>query len=386
MVRFIHTADWQIGMQAAHTEQAAERVQEARLEAARRVVELAQEHDVDFLVLAGDTFEHNAVDRVTVQKVADILERFSKPSFILPGNHDPLVPGSVWVSPAWASCRHVHVLKDTEPVKLPNVWLFPCPVKEKHSTADPTRHIHAQDCPVVAVGVAHGTVEGIEAENLELPIAAEAAEAAGLDYLALGHWHSKTLFRDKSARVRMAYSGTHEQTRFGERDSGNVLLVEIPERNAEVQVTTLHTGVLTWEFLKEELNSLGQLTRLRETIEAYQQPERTLLIVQLQGLLFAQEASELARIEQLLEARFLFGRLDKTQLIPSPEDNDWIDGMPPGPLRGVAEQLKEMAGSSESDTWKKLEQKGMAPQDPGARKELAMQALLELYRLVRTAD
>ena len=42
----------------------------------------------------------------------------------------------------------------------------------------------------IAVGLAHGTVEGVPQDPPEFPIARDAAARAGLDYLALGHWHS----------------------------------------------------------------------------------------------------------------------------------------------------------------------------------------------------
>jgi type I restriction enzyme R subunit len=49
------------------------------------------------------TYKHNGVDRVLVQKVADILAGFGGMVYVIPGNHDPLVPGSVWEHPAWKS-------------------------------------------------------------------------------------------------------------------------------------------------------------------------------------------------------------------------------------------------------------------------------------------
>jgi len=41
MPRFIHTADWQIGMKAAHVGAVGQRVRAQRLKAAQRVVEVA---------------------------------------------------------------------------------------------------------------------------------------------------------------------------------------------------------------------------------------------------------------------------------------------------------------------------------------------------------
>ena len=95
-MKFLHTADWQIGMRAAHVGTAGVRVREARLEAARRVIQRGREAGVDFVVVCGDTFEDNGVDRVLVQKIVDILAGFGGLVYVTPGNHDPLVPGSVW--------------------------------------------------------------------------------------------------------------------------------------------------------------------------------------------------------------------------------------------------------------------------------------------------
>ena len=100
-MKFLHTADWQIGMKAADLGAAGERVREERLAAARRVIDAGKDHGVDFILVAGDLFEDNAVNRVLIQKIADILSQFGGPLFIIPGNHDPLVPGSVWF--AWHS-------------------------------------------------------------------------------------------------------------------------------------------------------------------------------------------------------------------------------------------------------------------------------------------
>jgi len=217
-VRFIHTADWQIGMKASALGAAGARVREERLAAGRRVVEVAGKHAVDFILVAGDTFEDNAVDRVLVQKVVDILNSFSGPVFVIPGNHDPLVPGSVWEHPAWKSAENVHVLKDEASVDVSGGVLFPCPVREKHSGRNPTAWIPAEVTGGIRIGLAHGTVEGVRQDEPDYPISRDAAQRAGLDYLALGHWHSFTTYPGVDGTPHVAYSGTHETTRFGERE------------------------------------------------------------------------------------------------------------------------------------------------------------------------
>jgi len=363
-MRFLHTADWQIGMKAQSVGTAGARVREERLAASQRVVQAARDNQADFILIAGDVFEDNAVDRVLVQKTADILEGFGGSAFIIPGNHDPLVPGSVWDHPVWKSSENVCVLREEGPVELDGGFLYPCPVREKHSGKDPTSWIDASSDKGIRIGLAHGTVEGVHLEEPDCPIPRDAVERTGLDYLALGHWHSTATYAGSDGTVRMAYSGTHEITRFGERDSGNVLIVEIPEGGATPVVTTLHTGGLAWEVIEVDVREEGDVSRVRQTIESMDSPGSTLVQVQLAGLLAAADRAELDRIEEILEARFLFGLLDTSQLSPSPEDQNWLSSLPPGVVRDAGARLCDLAASG------------------GPSSDIASRALIELYAMV----
>jgi hypothetical protein len=173
----------------------------------------------------------------------------------------------------------------------------------------------------------------------------------------------------------MAYSGTHEPTKFGERDSGNALLVEIPESGAPPAVTSVHTGGLHWTVIEEDLREPGDLLRVRERIEAMENRETTLLEARLRGLLSAQERDELLRLQELLTAQFLYGRINAALLRPSPQDDSWLAGLPAGVIREAAVRLRELADP------------GYTSQRPeGASAEVAVRALLELYALVTGAQ
>lgn len=369
-MRFLHTSDWQLGMKAAHVGEVAARLREERVVALGKLVEVARENKVDFVLVAGDTFEDNGVDRALVQKVADILSGFEAPVYVIPGNHDPLVPGSVWEHPVWRSTDKVVVLREEEAVEIPGGVLYPCPAREKHSGKDPTAWIRAGEAQGIQIGMAHGTVEGVPHEELDYPIARDAAIRAGLDYLALGHWHSTATYAAPDESVRMAYSGTHETTKFGERDSGNVLVVEILSAGAPPVITPIRTGSLLWKVIEEDLREPGDLVRVRSEIESLGNPASTLMELRITGLLAAEDRGEMARIEEILSSRFLFSRLDASRVRPSPEDASWLTSLPPGILGDVAARLRELADPGFS---------GQRPE--GASLEVASRALLELYAL-----
>ncbi|MDD5222698.1 MAG: DNA repair exonuclease [bacterium] len=369
-MKFLHTGDWQVGMKATHTGPAGERVREERLAAARRVVELARSEGVEFILLAGDTFEDNAVDRVMVQRVVDILAKFGGPVYVIPGNHDPLTPGSVWEHPAWASASNIRVLRKAEPVEIPGGVLFPCPVFSKNARLDPTAWIQAGQLGGIRIGIAHGTVGNIHQEEPFYPVPADAAVRCGLDYLALGHWHSTTLYPDAGGAVRMAYSGTYEQTRFGERDSGNALIVEVPGPGERPVVRSVPVGGLRWEAISEILREAGDLARIRERVERLERPEAMLLDILITGFLPADDRGELQRLEEVVAAKFLFGRVNSSGVLPSPADESWVAGLPAGVIRQAAERLRAMADPENREA-----------RPEGVTPAIAARALLELYAL-----
>jgi DNA repair exonuclease SbcCD nuclease subunit len=248
--------------------------------------------------------------------------------------------------------------------------LYPCPVREKFSRKDPTAWIPVESTSEIRIGLAHGSFEGVGRDDLELPIPRDASSRAGLDYLALGHWHSLALFPDGTGASRAAYPGTPEPSRFGERDSGKVLIVEIEAPQSPPRITPVNVGGLTWEVLEADLRKEGDLNRLKEKIESFPQPENTLLALKLTGFIRAGEQGDLVHLQEIIGARFLFQDVDLSQLHPSPEDETWISDLPPGILQETAARLRRLADPGFSGT-----------RPEGASPEVAAQALMELYLL-----
>ena len=363
-MKFVHTADWQVGMKAEGLGPAGASVREERLASGRRVVDVALTDNADFMLVAGDLFEDNGVSRILIQKTADILAKFHKQVYIIPGNHDPFVPGSVWEHPAWNSANNLHILTDNKPIQIPGGVLYPCPVTDKYSTKDPTAWIRAESDHLIHVAMAHGNVDGLPNVSTDHPIPRNAAERCGLHYLALGHWHSTVTFTDSMGKLCMAYCGTPETSRFGESDSGNTLLVTIDDPDSPPETTLIRTGGLRWEVIEKDIRQVGDLGALRQKLEAFPNPQRCLVDLRLHGLLYAEELEIFRHIEDMLASRFLVGRTDFLDLYPSPDDDRWISALPPGVLRDAAIRLQNLADNRDR-----------TPQ----HSQIASLALLELY-------
>jgi hypothetical protein len=112
----------------------------------------------------------------------------------------------------------------------------------------------------------------------------------------------------------MAYSGTHEATGFTEHASGNVLVVEVPSRGAAPQIQTVRTGSLEWLSYRRKIEQPGEIGKLAAEFDALPAPERTLVDCVLEGTLFGHDHEALGNAMEIIEGRFLFGRVEMDRL------------------------------------------------------------------------
>jgi len=249
-------------------------VRETRIESIHNVLKSAQEKDADFVLLCGDVFEHNMVSQETVKKVVAIFNQYPRiPIYLLPGNHDVLGADCVYNRAIFQRLKHLTILSTSNPVEVSGATLHPCPVLSKLTTQDLTATIPSvHDIDGIRIGVAHGSLVGkfpsSNWEDTTLPVEPSCIERTGIDYLALGHWHSHRAFDDGTGVARIAYSGTHEQTKFGEDNAGQCLLVEIDKKGDPPKIDTIRTGQLTWTSDELEMKDSSSLDELKSHFEA----------------------------------------------------------------------------------------------------------------------
>ena len=111
MVKFLHTTDWQLGMARhylGHDAQA--RFSAARLDAIEQMAQLATNELCEFVVVCGDVFESNQVQRQVLVRAFEKMAAFPQLTFfLLPGNHDPLDASSIYNSPTFIERRPENV-------------------------------------------------------------------------------------------------------------------------------------------------------------------------------------------------------------------------------------------------------------------------------------
>lgn len=76
----------------------------------RVVLNAAKSADADYVLLVGDIFDSNRQSPELVTRCVDMLAACGRPVVVLPGNHDPLTPDSVWRRGGLDKLDHVAIM------------------------------------------------------------------------------------------------------------------------------------------------------------------------------------------------------------------------------------------------------------------------------------
>lgn len=371
-LKILHTADWHLGRAFPSFEaRDAETLSRARFEVVERILGLARRHRVDALLCAGDLFDEPRPARPDYQRLADLLKKsgLECPIVLLPGNHDPLVPGSVW-HPEHGLRRllpdNAHVV-DREDFTLSlgdHAVIVARPCTSKSGQQDNALALPAREegDERIRIGMAHGSTFDEQGWETNFPIAKDAAAQRGLDYLAIGDTHA---FRHvpPDADVPTVYPSAPEATNFGETDTGYVATVFFLRQGRRPIVR--RERVARWTWRRETVTSMDALRRL-----VSEDLTHTVLRLELDLAVTAEEHEALdTLLETLRGTEAAHGRagvlqLDRSKVALRTDDLEAYFETQPEVLRRAAARLR-------------------AIEDDGELAERARRALYELYRLTR---
>ncbi|MFB3880991.1 MAG: metallophosphoesterase [Armatimonadota bacterium] len=209
--RFLHVADLHLDSPFAGLRSAPPRVadvvQQATLLTYDRVVETAIREQVDFVLIAGDVYDGRDRSLRAQLRFCDGLARLARSgiqSFVVFGNHDPLDGWSARIE--WPVRAHRFGADSVEAVPVVRdgirlATIYGISHGHREVRANIAQQIRGNGEAGLAIGLLHANVEGIGGHENYAPCRLEDLEAAGMDYWALGHVHSKRVLREASPLV-----------------------------------------------------------------------------------------------------------------------------------------------------------------------------------------
>ncbi|MEE2854612.1 MAG: exonuclease SbcCD subunit D [Actinomycetota bacterium] len=363
-MRFLHTADWQLGMTRHFLAGDAQpRYSAARRDAVAGLGALAAEVGAEFVVVSGDVFEHNQLSSKVIGQSLEAMRAIGIPVYLLPGNHDPLDASSVYTSTLFTAERPENVVVlDRAGVHQvrPGLEIVAAPWRSKVPTTDLVADV-LDDLPAAAVTrilVAHGGVDVLDPDRdkpslIRLAKVDDALSRGAVHYVALGDKHSLTQVGDSG---RVWYSGSPEVTNFDdvESDPGHVLIVDIDEADPQraVAVTPRHIG--SWRFvtMHRQVDTSRDIADLDMNLDLMTEKDRMVVRLALTGSL---TVTDRAALDSCLDkyAR-LFAHLrtwdSHTQLAVMPADGEFSDLGIGGFAAAAVEELVATARQEDSAT------------------------------------
>ena len=373
MVRFIHTADWQIGKpyHRVKDEQKRFKLRQERLNAISRIREAAQINGSKFVLIAGDLFDSPTPSSSSVTEVLEIIGEINIPVIVIPGNHDHGALGTVWYTENFKKYQkqmapNFSLLIESHPFEIEDAVVLPCPLLRNKDNTDPTLWLRNFNWNTISTSkprivLAHGSVRQFGGQNYNID--EEAQSGANnlinldhlpkdeIDYIALGDWHN---FKQVSENAW--YSGTPEADRFDQGEDnhrGQVLQIDVA-RHEKPEVKSIATGRIKWHNLNFRFNSDKDLDRFERQIEDLTagRVSRDLLRVEISGSLSLSGYSRFEALKADLENKLLRLRIKgECHKVPEADELEKLTSSIENPLIAqVASKLKERLNREDQDS------------------------------------
>lgn len=290
-MRFLHTADWHLGRRLFGYD-----LVEEQNDAFEQLISIAQEEQVDAIVVAGDLYDRQNPAETAVAQLTKMISTINLdlklPLLMINGNHDSAVRlgvGNQW----FASTNfflHTEIAQAVTPVEMNDVQFFLLPYFELYQARqyfedDSIRTLEQAIARIVTemktkfapdkkhILVAHFFAAGSSHSDSETTVNVGGLEAVPLDllqdfdYVALGHVHNKDALQNPVIR----YSGSLIKYSLSEENqTKGVLIIDTePEIQVKFRPVTPLRDVQTVKGAFSDLTSPDYLVSHQIDQDAY---------------------------------------------------------------------------------------------------------------------
>lgn len=232
-----------------------------RLRALQREVfssalKFAFEQSCAAVLISGDLFDSEFYTADTITFLRDAFSKYSDIRFIIsPGNHDPYRHGSPYKISKFPDNVHIFTDEELACLVFPEIdlnvygYAFTSPSYNK----DPIENFVAESSGFNVL-CAHSDIDSPLGSYAYISPAS--IETSGLDYIALGHIHTKPAIMKKGV-THYAYSGCLAGRDFSEYGEKGGILVTLSEQNGEKDVKAERVTFCPWIYKTENISLEG---------------------------------------------------------------------------------------------------------------------------------
>lgn len=325
MPLLLHLADVHLGARHADMGTAAIKQRERQAAAFSRAIDAGLEAGVDVALVCGDLFDSNAQPRRSVEAAVAELRRLTDRGVrvvIIPGTHDVYDARSIYrafdlrqLAGLPPGSDLLTVLTPEQPELLLadlDLIVYGRVFATKRAPRSPLAGFSVRDDGRAAwkVGMIHGSrqLPGVVDRDEVIFSDAEIA-ASGLDYLALGHWHSFSSGR--AGDTTWAYAGAPEPVAVDQDGAGNACLVRLADGaggTSSVSVERVEVGRTV--FREERIDAAGVTSNAQLVQQLAELADADLVLrVSIEGIAADTLEIDCDELERALAGSFLHVRV-----------------------------------------------------------------------------
>jgi len=314
VIKILHTADVHLGREFHSLRGKGKEYRKQLLQTFEHVLQLAVDENVFLVLIAGDLFDTNRVHGIIIGKVLSLFRKLEERNIrvcILPGGHDAYTEDSIYRFVRFPP--NVTVLTTEQDHKTFDdlgLTVYGKAFDDKLVGESPLKGLSLIEESRFHVGMAHCSIriEG-RVEKDAMILDKDEIANSGLDYLALGHWHS---FQDHSqGGTKAYYCGSPEPIYMDQKGAGSIAMVSIYGKG-DIKVDPIWVGSKKFDKMTIDVGTVKSIGEVSEIIEA-KADTNVILEVALEGLCNMDWDLDPEKIEDELGASFFNLRvLDKS--------------------------------------------------------------------------
>ena len=263
-MRFIHAADLHIDSPlkglSRYEDAPLAQLRGATRRALERLVELAIDEKVDFVLIAGDLYDCDWQDFHTGLFVREQMVKLGKKDirvFIVQGNHD--AQGVISRQVPWPDNVKVFSSRKAETVRLDalNVAIHGHSFSDREMPVDLVPGYPSAVSGFFNIGLLHTSLTGMPGHDTYAPTSLSVLQTKGYDYWALGHIHARQVVCEQP---RVVFSGNLQGRHARETGAKGCELVEVQGSVLEARFVPL--DVVRWHQIPLHVDSTLSLNDL----------------------------------------------------------------------------------------------------------------------------
>lgn len=244
-------------------------VQDSTFRALERLLKLAIDQQVDFIVISGDVYDSSHISLRAQLRFLDFLERLGAEGiavYVIHGNHDPLdstklsmkLPSHVHVFGAEPGSVTAKRRSDHQEVAVITGMSYPT----SKVTDNIALRYHAPLSRLYHIGLLHANVDGDPQHETYAPCSKKDLIRAGYHYWALGHVHTRRILQESPYIV---YPGNIQGRHVRETGPKGCYVVDVDD-NFNTKLSFHELDSMRWDIIEAPVDSCREVDEWRRSL------------------------------------------------------------------------------------------------------------------------